>query len=1004
MIPYSRLVFVAASHSLEDVPSGVGSALSADYLTAWTSVWDPRLLAAFGTVPEWRRSDSSGLDLEDSLLCCPDVSHAKMDQPLEERLRSGRNLLVPTGRRTRSQVVSSLLTAFGERLRDATTSVTNTSEASWHAVEDHACPFLEDFYAFGYALLQVQCIARKLRYSFNMDWMVVGDQMLHAARASVKQDADETDRWLAAAFDSLSQERDRYCSQRGHLLDVVLLANTTLGSRLTQALQSDRPLTLHATTQLLDRLKQSNPEAWNILMQRILDETACLAGGLVQEPSGAWWTEDMFIHEMHRARAAYDTLGIPPAAVWMQFTPTIANGLASIGRQFGLQGAIIAALGGGAIPKKEHAKVRWQSAGDRGGLDCILGHVYDAANGESLLHFGNEMAKQLDYHQVPTMVMAHWPNATSEAFQDLICASRRTPALGAWTHAQRYFATTSQPYWSDQFGFHDFHPVLPSATADIHDYHLRLIHGLRVSHSIEQLASLLRLWCWVPGRSDVPTRAGETHPLMSKLEQLRERLYHQISDPSELEQEIDGLTREIVDDLRLRVHSDDDDIVINGTSHTKRVFLEDYPRRIDPHSSTRIALATSDDAVSQCVIDVPSFGFAKFRSSPSVHENSGSLVPVSDRDPKTKSSWLGQIFGSRPAIAMEDGTLANEFMEIQIDPSKGHLRSLYVVNKRGNRLSGQVSWVAQPIQIRNALDDQSFQSVNNASMRVIHTSKTRGSIEVVGQLSTGKCVIRYTLWHGARWLDIDVRGDGVDGHVGFPVWRMVWPSEAANLVAWSQGAKGKLPLPLQSPVELIEIDDAEHRIEFATQGLSMHRRVGSNGLASSLPVRPDGRFHVRFSLGIDWPRAWETAIDRFVPDWVSHSPSKRNDQPSTRPPDTGAWLAQCSASNLSFRWIAPEPKLSVEGPATPSVDGEKAGDAISTEHSLEADACCWIVETAGKSGMARLACHRQIEKAWRVDFRGLEYDKLKVENGELVIPFQAWERSRIALCFEKEKP
>jgi len=59
------------------------------------------------------------------------------------------------------------------------------------------------------------------------------------------------------------------------------------------------------------------------------------------------------------------------------------------------------------------------------------------------------------------------------------------------------------------------------------------------------------------------------------------------------------------------------------------------------------------------------------------------------------------------------------------------------------------------------------------------------------------------------------------------------------------------------------------------------------------------------------------------------------------------------------------------------------------------------VETAGKAGTAKLGCVRPIDRAWRVDFRSLEYDKLRVEDGEAWIPFQAWDRFRIAVCFKK---
>jgi hypothetical protein len=97
-------------------------------------------------------------------------------------------------------------------------------------------------------------------------------------------------------------------------------------------------------------------------------------------------------------------------------------------------------------------------------------------------------------------------------------------------------------------------------------------------------------------------------------------------------------------------------------------------------------------------------------------------------------------------------------------------------------------------------------------------------------------------------------------------------------------------------------------------------------------------------------------------------------------------------SNLRFRWIDPQPALQV----SPSSDAEGREDNT----AICADGCWWIVETEGKSGTAKVGCGRAIDRAWRVDFRGLEYDKLRVEDGEVFIPFQGWERSRIAFCFK----
>ncbi|MBM3967814.1 MAG: hypothetical protein FJ308_22570, partial [Planctomycetes bacterium] len=458
MTTFSRCVFAVSTTSLDDVPRGQGSPLSLDYLIAWTSLWDPRVLVSLGYVPEWRRGDTSGLDLEDALVVCPDLSRDRIDQPLEERLRAGGNALVPTARRSRPEVVAEIVATLAKRLSSAEPQQPIEKQHLRHPTEvlDPDCAHLEDFYAFGYAVMQVQIMARKLRYSFNLDWMIVSDQILNAARASIEGNREETDRWLAAAFDSISQERDRYCSQQGNVLELVLTTPATVGVSLANQLQVDRPITLYATTKTLRRFRDSNPEGWSQLVLRLADGTISLAGGLRDEWMHGYLTEDGLVRAFRDGAFDYAEMGVEQPKTWMRFQSGITGNLPTIARQFGYVGAIVASFNGGTIPEKEHAKVRWQSHNESPAIDCILGHVSDAADAESILALGAEMAKQLDYHQVPTMVLAHWPSQKNPAFDDLVRAMNRTPAIGKWIDANKYFATTAQPYWTDNYGSKDF--------------------------------------------------------------------------------------------------------------------------------------------------------------------------------------------------------------------------------------------------------------------------------------------------------------------------------------------------------------------------------------------------------------------------------------------------------------------------------------------------------------------------------------------------------------------
>ena len=131
------------------------------------------------------------------------------------------------------------------------------------------------------------------------------------------------------------------------------------------------------------------------------------------------------------------------------------------------------------------------------------------------------------------------------------------------------------------------------------------------------------------------------------------------------------------------------------------------------------------------------------------------------------------------------------------------------------------------------------------------------------KLSTGQTVVlktSYTLWKGARSVEVVVESENLDSQSVSCVWRTAWLNEGATLAAWQHGVKGKLQGPLQATVELIEIDDAEHRIYSASKGLSCYRRSDSRFRISDVQNGPEGSGRGPFSIGIEWPRSSESAL------------------------------------------------------------------------------------------------------------------------------------------------
>ncbi len=988
MTELKRSVLVIPSSSLEDLPARMGHELAVDFLISWTSQWDPRLLSSLVTLPEWKKADGSSLDLNCSLVLCPEISKAKLDVPLREQLAANQCAVVESQCRSRAELVAALL----ETVSDPCSSNASNSDQS---------PLLvEDFYALGYAVLQIQILARKLRYSWNIDWIMFTEQVLSAARASLSQNTEETERWLQASFDSLSQERDRYCSQQAYLLDVVLLAPTTLGQSLSRQLEATHPFNIIATSRLLGTLKQSNGDARTELDRRLADKSCSLVGGLERERPHAYLSSASIIRDLGRGLKSYIEQDVSPPRVFTRFEPGFLASSPIWLTQFGYSGALMAAWSGGTIPDKDQAKIRWQASSDGKSLDTVLGHVLDAACADSFIDLASKLSAQLDYHHIPTLIFAHWPGMRSVAWDDLQRVIARTPALGKFHTVEDYFASTTQPYSSDSFPSNTFKLPTPTLVPESQKLHKRLVGYEQLRSQAERLWSLHHLWSQVANQHSKSAAAvtSEQVEISDLLAQL-DGWFDGTSNPEGLADRIAGCKSKLMGRIELALagskkalqttgaapSSEQSYLVANPSNHPQRLFLSDIPGSVDAASCTRIYASECDAGKSRVVIDIPSFGFVRFLTKTS----SGFGT---DTKSSSKPSFWKRVAGARSGIAQKDWTLANEFMEIQIDPKRGHLRSVFVSNKRGSHMSGMASLVRGAADVLRKWDDADCIELTDVRLRVVETSPLLGIIEVVGSAlnsdgTLAKLTTRYTLWKGARWIEIAVSAENIETESVGCVWRTAWQNESAGVSAWYQGVKGKLQAPLQGTVELIEIDDADHRICFAPMGLAAHRKFGNRFLISHLPIESDNTVHSRFSLGLDWPRAYETAIDQCDEPWII----REGAVPIVSTPDEGAWLAQCSASNVNLAWDDTSPVIE---------PNRMPGGESDAWTGQQADACLWLREMRGKFGSAKLSFFRNVRRAWRVDCQGREFDTLTIEEGQIVVSVQAYEQSRILLCWE----
>ncbi len=216
------------------------------------------------------------------------------------------------------------------------------------------------------------------------------------------------------------------------------------------------------------------------------------------------------------------------------------------------------------------------------------------------------------------------------------------------------------------------------------------------------------------------------------------------------------------------------------------------------------------------------------------------------------------------------------------------------------------------------------------------------------------------LWHGA------------------PVWRTAWPSQAADLATWLQGTKTTLRSVRVFAPELLEINDAEHRIYLAFQGLPIHRRVENTFLDTLLPSDDQGIIEQSWQIGVDWPRPYQNYLEChdepiFVPDIEG-----------TLQAGSSLWFAQTSQPNV---------RIEVIGSSSPEPTEPSDGTAVATNVRL------LLHETQGREIRTKISFFRDAVIAARVEISGKAMEELPIEKGLVLVDVKPNEISYIDVGF-----
>jgi alpha-mannosidase len=913
----TELTVLLACHSLEDFPSYHEGREADELLAAWTAPWHPALVAAAGRIPSFHRVDSPPESLLGRLMTVPPFMADRLPAGFAARVAEEGGHLVQEA--SCDAAVSAALAAL---------------DAVEPRVEQQ---LVDDFLALGFCRLQVELLTRQMRYSTSIDETHFERQVVGAAKSAVAGDPETARSQLIEAFDTLYEARKHYYPVDAYLVDVTLLAPTTLGAALSLELTRPTPINLAAPVSVFERLSSDAPAVWSQLLGAIDSGTACVLGDEVEETELPLAPLETALAQVAAGARRYEALLGRLPQVFARRRAGLWPALPQILVKLGYRGALHCTLDDGRFPLGPQSKTRWEGL-DSSVIDVFARVPCDATRAESFLGFSRRMADAMDGDHVATLAFAHWPGVVSPWFDVLRRIAELSPVLGKFMLLDDYFHHTDMPGRLSKFEPDEYRcPYLIQAVAAAQRDPLSCgarRHARQVdeasSAAISTMADL------VAGAKLAPASDAPGESLLHATTRLASTL-----PPS-------------------ATNSTAYAVVVNPHSFSRRIGVELNDWQHPPEVAGPVIASGSAGPRRFAVVEVPGMGFA------SISQPAGAPNP-----------------GRAPAIG-RDNVLANEFFELTISRATGGIQSLRSFRQRGNLLSQQLGFRLPDATQQgwtSAAEEGRYSTMRAESVELTVSCAAYGELVSRGTLvgDEGQTLARFRqttgVWAGSRIVRCTFEFDEIEEPLADP-WgsyhaaRFAWPAVSAELYRGVGLARQKTQAAHLEAPEYLEIETATGSISILTGGLAHHRRAGERMIDSLLIVRGETERRFTMGIGVEVAQPASAAVEILTPAAVSLAAG---------PPPAAAsgWFFHLDARNvLATHWDALVDGTSEESPAA-----DRASRGFRAR----------FLETTGRAGRAALRTFRPVKSARQVDFLGQTMLELRVEGDRIMLDFAAFE-------------
>lgn len=918
MMKFDQLVILLPCYSLETFSLEHSEEDSEQLLAGWSALWHPVLLASAKAIPRWVPAENPPAEETGLLAVLPSGCESMLPEGWLERAEAA-GACVLRNLRKRDQMVAAALNAIGEDRPSVDPELA------------------ADFLALGFCHFQVEILTRKLRYMSNLDESSLRTSVLAAADEAIQGNVEAAKEHLHSAFDRLHEAREYFYPTETRLLDLTLVAPSTLGAPLREELAGKAARNLLITGEVIEIIANREPETLEQLKQALANDTLGLIGGEFTEIALPMLEPEAIRRHLDRGLACYETHLPRRPIVFGRRRFGLTPVLPQILRQRGFTGAIHFTLDDGRFPTGNQSRIQWDGI-DSTSIEALGSLPIDASRSDSFMRLPERLSNAMNLDQSSTVVFAHWPGKSSPWYEDIRRSAAYGSVFGSFVTINDYFERTayagqSNYYKPDQYRSPYLVQDVAAGRADPISRWVRYFRR-RATLEAAEATQVLTHFC---GTKSTESQDEQLAALVE------ECLYADRADSETVDAKLAGRLQQCTADLAQ---------VLCGSANATRGCLW-----VNPWSSPQQACSRTSTEVGQsAVVDVPAMGFAWGDPNvkrPEVVERKG---------------WFGRRKTQEPPPLAEENVLRNEFVDIQFDPHTGAIRTICDYQSRNPRLAQQIA-LRLP-QGGESGADANYSIMAADELTVTSTGPVLGEMVARGRLldREGRRVAGFRqttrVWRGCRvievLIDLDIqRQPGPNAWDSYYAVRFAWKDDAA--VLHRSVSMADMPTELmqfESP-HFVDIRRGTQRTTLLMAGLPYHRRHGPRKLDTLLVTQGETARSFRLGIGIDVPSPMGEAMAFLSP------PVAVAEQP--QPTSPVGWLFHLDCRNvLATHWET-------------FVDGEAQGFRVR------------LLETEGRRLRAGLRCFRQVASARRIEPDPAMSEDLVVEGDRINVPIGSHE-------------